>query len=77
MGNCACAGHTSCEKNRLGGKAMSTSAFIKGMSAGLIVGSTVFMCCARKKRPGKKSMMGRALKNLGELVENVSDVMGL
>ena len=56
---------------------MSTSAFIKGMSAGLIVGSTVFMCCARKKRPGKKSMMGRALKNLGELVENVSDVMGL
>lgn len=56
---------------------MSTSAFIKGMSAGLIVGSMVFVCCAEKKSCGKKSMIGRALKSLGTMVEDVSDVLGL
>lgn len=56
---------------------MSASAFMKGMGAGLIVGTTVFLCCSKKKCCGKKSMVGRALKNLGNLVEDISDVLGL
>lgn len=56
---------------------MSTSAFIKGMSAGLLVGGVVFMCCSGKKSCMKKSVLGRALKTMGTVVEDVSAALGL
>ena len=56
---------------------MTTSAFVKGMSAGLLVGGMVFMLSSRKKGLSKKSVLGRAVKNLGCVVEDVSNLLGL
>ena len=55
---------------------MSTSAFIKCMSAGMLVGGAVLMCCSGKKTCMKKSMIGRALKSMGDVVEDVSAIFG-
>ena len=61
-----------------GGIIMTSEAFVKGMGAGLIVGSIVYVASSthnhKKKCCGKKNVMGRALRNLGDLVENVTDV---
>ena len=56
---------------------MSTSAFIKGVSAGILVGGVVFMCCNGKKSCMKKSALGRALKAMGAVVEDVSAALGM
>ncbi len=56
---------------------MSTSAFVKGMSAGLLVGGMVFLLSTKKKGVGRKSALGRAMKNLGCVVEDVTDLLGL
>lgn len=55
---------------------MSASAFFKGLGAGLLVGTAVFMCSA-KKTFGRKSVVGRALRSLGAVVEDVTDLFGL
>ncbi|MBR4057096.1 MAG: hypothetical protein IKK00_03045 [Oscillospiraceae bacterium] len=55
---------------------MKVSAFIKGLGAGVIVGSMVYMCCA-KKPFGKRSGIGRALRKVGAVVEDVTDLIGL
>ena len=56
---------------------MSASAFVKGMSAGVIVGGMVFLLSSRKKSMGKKNGLGRAVKHLGCVVEDVTDMLGL
>ena len=53
------------------------SALVKGMGAGLLVGGMVYMLCAKKKGLGKKSAIGRAMKNLGCVVEDVTELLGL
>ena len=47
------------------------------MSAGLLVGGMVFLLSAEKKCIGKKTALGRAMKNLGCVVENVTDLLGI
>lgn len=51
--------------------------FIKGMGLGVMVGcvaGAVGNHCMRNKRKGLKRNMGKALKNVSELVEEVSDM---
>ena len=55
---------------------MSASAFVKGLGAGLIVGSVVFLCCGKKSCKKKKGIM-RAVRNIGGVVEDVTDLLGL
>lgn len=55
---------------------MKVSAFIKGLGAGMIVGGMVYMCCA-KKSCGKRSGIGRALRKVGTVVEDMTSLMGL
>lgn len=53
---------------------MNRNSFVKGISLGLVVGSMVGMAVMPRK---KKSTVGRALKTVGSLVEDVVDNMGL
>ena len=53
------------------------SAFVKGMSAGLLVGGMVFMLSSKKKGLGKKNALGRAMKNIGSVVEDMTELLGL
>ena len=54
---------------------MSNMAFIKGLGIGMAAGMAVaFMATPKKK--GGKSMAGKAIKALGDIVENVSDALG-
>ena len=52
--------------------------FAKGMGIGLIVGSAIGMAAAnpQNKKAMKKSTLGRALRNIGEVIENVGETMG-
>ncbi len=53
-----------------------TRNFFKGVGLGIMVGSTVGMMM--KGNSGKsKNSWGKALKSMGEVVENVTGVFGL
>lgn len=55
---------------------MNSMSFVKGMGAGLIVGACVGMSlCADKKTCKRK--LGKTVKNIGEVIESVTDSLGL
>lgn len=54
---------------------MSNMAFIKGLGIGMAAGMAVAFMATPKKKSGK-SMAGKAIKALGDIVENVSDALG-
>ncbi len=52
--------------------------FAKGMGVGLIVGSVVGMTVAGpQKKQTKKNIVGRTLKTMGDIVENIGDSLGM
>ena len=52
--------------------------FAKGMGIGLIVGSVVGMTVSGpQKKQNKKTVVGRALKTMGDIVENIGDFIGM
>ena len=53
---------------------MNNMSFVKGMGIGLMVGSMVGMMASPRK---KKFNMGKALKSMGDVVDNVAGAMGL
>ncbi len=53
---------------------MNNMSFIKGMGVGLMVGSMVGMMAMPRK---KKFNIGKALKSMGDVVDNVADAIGL
>lgn len=53
---------------------MNNMNFVKGMGVGLMVGGAIGMAVATPKKTGKK-IMGRALKTIGEVMEDVTDAM--
>ncbi len=53
---------------------MNKMTFVKGMGLGLVVGSAVGMVIAPKK---KKSPIGKALRSMGDVVEGISETIGL
>ena len=50
--------------------------FIKGMGTGLVVGACIGMTCAPDKKKGKK-MLGKAMRAVSEVMDDVASVMGL
>jgi gas vesicle protein len=53
--------------------------FVKGMCLGLIVGAGAGMIMEMspsKKKSGKR-MVGRAMKNVGQVIEDVTDALGI
>jgi gas vesicle protein len=55
---------------------MNNMNFVKGMGIGLVVGSTIGMVVAPKKNNGKK-VIGKYLRGVGEIIDNVSDAIGM
>ena len=53
---------------------MNNMAFVKGMGVGLMVGSMVGMVASPRK---KKFNIGKALKSMGDVVDNVAGTLGL
>lgn len=54
---------------------MKKNTFYVGMGMGLIVGGAAAMAI-RAKRNCPKSVLGRALKTVGEVADSLSDAMG-
>ena len=57
---------------------MNNMDFIKGVGVGVIAGATIGMAAAPKKKgSSSKSFAGNALRAAGDIVENISDAMGM
>lgn len=57
---------------------MNNMDFIKGMGIGVIAGATIGMAVVPKKKgTNAKSFAGKALRAAGDIVENISDAMGM
>ena len=55
---------------------MNSMDFIKGIGIGAAAGAAIGMIVSPRKRNGK-TMVGKALKAAGEIVDNVTDAMGV
>ena len=55
---------------------MSSMDFLKGLGVGMAAGAAIGMVLAPGK-PKKNSLAGRMLKTAGEVVEGISEAMGL
>ncbi len=53
---------------------MNNMSFVKGMGLGIVVGSMVGMIASPKK---KKFNIGKALKSMGDVVDEVAGSLGL
>ena len=53
---------------------MNNMSFVKGMGIGLMVGSVVGMVASPKK---KKMNIGKAIKSMGDVVDNIAGTLGL
>ncbi len=53
---------------------MNKMSFFKGMGVGVMVGSIAGMLAAPKK---KSARLGKALKSMGSVVENVTSTLGM
>ena len=53
---------------------MNKMSFLKGMGIGAAVGAAVGMMASPKK---SKPMLGKALKSMGDVVDNVAGTLGL
>lgn len=59
---------------------MCTANFVKGMGIGLLVGSAIGMTCCSMPSKGckkRKNVVGKALRTMGDIVENIGDNFGL
>ncbi len=54
---------------------MSSTNFIKGVSLGLIVGSAIGVLIPQKRMPNGRSVVSKALKTMGEVIDNITDVV--
>lgn len=48
--------------------------FVKGAAAGLLVGSAVVLMAIPMTKPSPKKRVSRALKSMGDLVEDIGGV---
>lgn len=55
---------------------MDKTEFIKGVGVGMIAGAAAAFAMPLKK-PMKKTVAGKALKAAGDIVENISEAMGI
>ena len=54
---------------------MSHSGFFKGIGTGLLVGAAIGMSLAPDKKRRKK-ILGKAIRTVGEVIEDVTDAIG-
>lgn len=54
---------------------MNKMSFIKGMGVGVVVGSVVGMAVMPKKT--KSNTIGKAIRSVGDVVENVANTLGI
>lgn len=55
---------------------MSTMDFVRGVGVGIVAGGAIGMCMRNDKRRSRK-IRGKAVKIIGDVMENVSDVFGV
>ena len=55
---------------------MDNSTFLKGLGLGVVMGSAISMA-VRSGKSDSKNAWGKTIKSMGEVVENVSGVLGL
>lgn len=55
---------------------MKNRSFLIGMGTGIAVGSGIGMLVSPRERIKGRTAVGRCLKNLGEMIDDMSDVMG-
>ena len=55
---------------------MTKTNFVKGIGVGILLGSAVGMVMPRRKMTRKRAI-GKALRTVGGVIENVSEAMGL
>ncbi|MDD4715584.1 MAG: hypothetical protein PHT34_03405 [Oscillospiraceae bacterium] len=56
---------------------MKNTEFLRGVGLGLAAGATIgFTVAPKKKGPSTKSTAGRAIRAVGDVVEQISDAMG-
>ena len=55
---------------------MTKMSFAKGIGLGLLVGSAVAVAIPHRKHSHKRTI-GKALRTVGEVIENVSDAIGI
>ena len=53
-----------------------TGKFIMGMTAGMVAGAALGAAMAPKKKTSMKKAAGKAMKTMGQVMENLSDDMG-
>ena len=55
---------------------MDNKRFLMGVGVGMVAGSALGMAVAPKKRAEGKRMISRALKGMGDVIDDVSTVLG-
>jgi hypothetical protein len=58
---------------------MNSGNFAKGVGIGLVVGSAIGMAVSmpQQKASAKKTVVGRALRTVGDIVESIGDTIGI
>lgn len=56
---------------------MKEHEFAKGMTMGVVAGAALGMAVAPRKKHNVKKAAGKAMKTMGEVMETLSDEMGL
>lgn len=56
---------------------MTNQRFWRGVGMGILAGTAIGMVSAPRRKTNMRRTMGRAIKTVGEIVENASDAMGL
>ena len=51
--------------------------FLKGMGLGMAAGAALAMAVAPRKKSNLKKAAGRAIKTVGEVVENISEAIDM
>lgn len=55
---------------------MKEHQFVKGMGLGVLTGAALGAVMAPKKKRNMKKAAGKAMKTMGQVMENLSDDMG-
>ena len=55
---------------------MKEHEFMKGMTMGVVTGAALGMVMAPRKKTSVKKAAGKAMKTMGQMMENLSDDMG-
>ncbi len=56
---------------------MNTTQFLRGMGVGVAVGAAISMAVTPRAKSMRKSPAGKAIKAVSEVMDNITDAMGL